>query len=67
MTFQYQEHAFWGVLVPHGSAGPAIQQLVGETDRAAHRPRLVARWTRGSDGRLERRWYPTTLLLPHSN
>jgi hypothetical protein len=67
MTFQYQEHAFWGVLVPHSSAGLTFQKLVGETDRVPHRPRLVARWVRGNDGRLERRWYPTTLPLPRSN
>jgi hypothetical protein len=67
MTFQYHEHAFWGVLVPHSSAGPAFQQLVGETDRTPLRPRLVARWGRGNDGRLEGRWYPTTLPLPRSN
>jgi hypothetical protein len=57
MTFPFQSSAFWGLLVL-ADHQPGVPTPVHPT---AHRPRLVARWVRGADGRLERRWHRATL------
>jgi hypothetical protein len=53
MTFHFHDRTFRDPLVPVGS------EAVGRETRfrAWARPRLVARWQRGPDGRLERRWH----------
>ena len=53
MSFHLQNRPFWGLLVISG----AHQIAPERTTPRLFRPRLVARWQREPDGRLERRWH----------
>ena len=53
MSFHFHDQPFWGRLV----IAPDHDIVVQPIGHAHFRPRLIARWIRAADGRLERRWH----------
>jgi hypothetical protein len=57
MSYHFQNHPFWGLLV----ISPDRDIVTNPISYAPFRPGLVARWERGLDGRLERRWHKQSI------
>ncbi len=53
MSFHFRDQPFWGLLV----VAPSRDIIAEPVSPAIFRPRLVARWHRGADGQLVRRWH----------
>jgi hypothetical protein len=53
MSFHFHNQPFWGLLV----MSPERDNVVAPVSHPLFRTRLIARWVRAADGRLERHWH----------